>query len=414
MVINNQSEGNMAETTRKQRGMQIAQTSRITKTDKGWKVPSQTGSGYYVVVSNGFGAECNCPDHELRKAKCKHIFAVELIVTKEVDNDGNVTVTKTVRKTYSQDWHNYNISQQVEKEQFTKLLSAITSNIRSPAYSFGRPSSPLGDTVYSMIFKVYSTYSGRRFASDMAQAKENGLIERKTPYNTMFDYFKKKELTPLLAQIVTLTSLPLRSVEHDFAIDSTGFGTGNFQRWYSFKHGKEISSRRWVKCHFVTGAKTNVISSVKITTEFDNDCPELPELIKQTAENFDMETVCGDKAYLSVGNLEAINDTGAKSFIPFKSNSQANGNGMLWKKLYHYFQLNNEDFLANYHKRSNAETTVFMIKSKFGDKVRSKTWNAQVNEVLCKIIIHNIVVVIHEMQNLGVNPDFCPKSSSAA
>lgn len=47
----------------------------------------------------------------------------------------------------------------------------------------------------------------------------------------MFDYFKDKNLTPLLAQIVTLTSLPLKTVETKFNIDSTGFGTSNFQRW---------------------------------------------------------------------------------------------------------------------------------------------------------------------------------------
>ena len=45
---------------------------------------------------------------------------------------------------------------------------------------------------------------------------------------------------------------------------------------------KEISSRRWVKCHFITGTKSNIITSVKITLEFDNDCPQLPELVQQT------------------------------------------------------------------------------------------------------------------------------------
>ena len=120
------------------------------------------------------------------------------------------------------------------------------------------------------------------------------------------------------------------------------------------------------------------------------------------------------QAYLSKDNLQVIQDVGANAFILLKSNSQPSGNGMIWKKLYHYFMLNNEDFLQHYHKRSNVETTVMMIKSKFGDKVRSKTWTAQVNETLCKVIAHNIVVVIHEMQNLGINPNFCPKSQVSA
>jgi hypothetical protein len=38
--------------------------------------------------------------------------------------------------------------------------------------------------------------------------------------------------------------------------------------------------------------------------------------------------------------------------------------------------------------------------------VRSKTPVAMVNEVLCKIICHNICVLIQEAQELGIDPTF--------
>ncbi|MFH2020532.1 MAG: transposase [archaeon] len=393
---------------RKEKGLHIAKTSRIQRNDKGeWKVPSQTGSGYYIVVSKGLETKCNCPDHELRHCKCKHIWAVEYIVTQEVDNQGNITQTTTIRKTYKQDWKAYNYSKQIEKDKFMELLADITSRIREPVYDYGRPTNPLSDSVFAMVFKVYSTYSGRRFASDMNLALERKQIEKRIPYNSMFDYFQKKEMTPLLSQIVQITSLPLSSVEKDFSVDSTGFGTANFQRWFSFKHGKEITSRKWVKCHFMNGNKTNIISAVKITTEFDNDCPELKELVNTTAENFDMEEVACDKAYLSRENMEIIASYDATPYIPFKSNSTARAGGSaMWHKMYYYFKLNQDEFLEHYHKRSNGETTVHMIKSKFGDRVRSKKWVAQVNEVLCKIIAHNICCVIQEMHELKVEAKF--------
>ncbi len=399
---------------RKQKGIEIARTSRITKTNKGWRVPSQSGEGAYLVISNGFEARCSCPDYELRNSKCKHLWAVQMIVTKEVDNEGNVTITKTVRKTYPQDWKSYNLAQQKEKEIFMKLLADLTSRANQPSYEFGRPANSISDTLYSMVFKVYSTFSGRRFSTDLEIAKESGYAEKKIPYNSMFRYFQKKELTPLLAQMVSITSLPLRSVETKFAIDSTGFGTSNFQRWYSFKHGKEISSRRWVKAHFITGTKTNIISSISVTSEFDNDSPELKALVNDTAENFTMEELSADKAYLSKDNMELVDEKGGVLYVPFKSNSQPTGNGMIWKKMFYYFQLKNEEFLQHYHVRSNIETTNHMIKSKFGDSVRSKTWTAQVNEVLCKVIAHNICVVIQEMHELGITPDFCLKSQPSA
>ena len=296
---------------RKERGFQIAQKFRITRTEKGWKVPSQTGDNFYIVQSNGEGATCTCPDHELRRCKCKHIFAVEYIVTEEVDEKGNRTITHTVRKTYSQNWRSYNIAQDKEKELLMQLLADITSRIQQPAYEFGRPNNTLSDSIYSMVFKVYSTFSGRRFGTDMQIAKDKNHVEKKIPRSSMFDYFNKKEVTPILCDMVTLTSLPLRTVEADFAIDSTGFGTSNFQRWFSFKHGRELTSRRWVKCHFMTGVKTNIITSVKITSEFESDCPQLPELVERTAEHFEMKEVSADKAYLSRDNLSLIAQHGA-------------------------------------------------------------------------------------------------------
>ncbi len=392
---------------RKQRGLQIAKTSRIVRTEKGyWKVPSQSGSGYYLIKSVKGEVKCNCPDYETRRCKCKHIWAIELIVTQQVDNEGNITITQTKRITYAQDWKSYNLAQTKEKEYFMKLLADITNRINNQTYTFGRPENNLGDTIYSMIFKVYSTFSSRRFTTDMKIAKSQGKIESITPRSSMSDYFNKEDITPILANMVTLTALPLKEVEKDFAIDSTGFGTSNFQRWFSFKHGKEICSRKWVKCHFVCGVRTNIIPRVKITSEFDNDCPQLSELYNNTKEYFNMEELSGDKAYLSIKNLELIENNGTRALIPFKSNNTPNKKGAVWKKLYHFFALHNEEFLQSYHKRSNAESTVMMIKSKFGDAVRSKNWTAQVNEVLCKVICHNICCVIMESFCLGIKPDF--------
>lgn len=399
---------------RKQRGLVIAQTSRIEKNGTGWKVPSQSGQGYYKVESNGFGATCTCPDHETRSCKCKHIFAVEYIVTKEVDNEGNVTITETMRKTYKQDWSNYDKATTQQKTLFMELLKDITNSIPQPEYKFGRPTLPINDMVYSSVMKVFTTFSLRRFMSDMEIAREKGYVEKTPCYSSIGHFMQRADITPLLADMVTLTSLPLSGVEKDFAVDSTGFGTSTFQRWFSFKHGRELSSRRWAKCHFITGTKTNIVPSVKITSEFDGDSPELPELVRDTAEHFDMREVSADKAYSSRANHDLVASLGGTAFIPFKSNATGKSRGSrTWKKMYHYFMANNDDFMEHYHKRSNVETTVHMIKSKFGGSVKSKSWTAQVNEVLCKIICHNICVVIQEMFELGISPEFCVESKSS-
>ena len=62
--------------------------------------------------------------------------------------------------------------------------------------------------------------------------------------------------------------------------------------------------------------------------------------------------------------------------------------------------------MESYHKRSNVETTFSMIKAKFGDGLRSKTVTAQKNEVLCKVLAHNLCCVIQSIYELGIEPTF--------
>ena len=80
--------------------------------------------------------------------------------------------------------------------------------------------------------------------------------------------------------------------------------------------------------------------------------------------------------------------------------------GGLWAKLFHYFNLNRDEFLSRYHQRSNVESTFSMAKAKFGDSVRSKTDIAMTNEVLAKFVCHNICCLISAMYELGISPTF--------
>jgi transposase len=98
---------------------------------------------------------------------------------------------------------------------------------------------------------------------------------------------------------------------------------------------------------------------------------------------------------------------GGTPYIAFKVSATGGDDGAaLWSKMWHYYSLNRDSFLAHYHKRSNVESTFSMIKAKFGDGLRSKTDVALVNEALCKVLCHNICVLIQSMHELGIEPIF--------
>lgn len=405
--------------TREQRGLELAATRTIQQKAGLWIVPSQAGTGTYRVHLMPKIASCTCPDYETRGVECKHIYAARFVMKREQNPDGTTTVTKsvtlteTVRTTYPQHWPTYNAAQTNEKDQFQTLLHDLCRAICEPhTCKPGRPSLPLADAIFSATFKVYSTVSGRRFMSDLRESHTRGYITKVPHYNSIFNYLENPELTPMLKALIVQASLPLKAVEVDFAVDSSGFTTSRFTRWFDHKYGQVREQHDWVKCHLMCGVKTNIVTAVEILGRHTNDSIVLPALAQSTAQNFQIAEISADKGYASKNNADAIAALGAVPYISFASHHRGNGGGT-WEKMFHYFQFKRTEFLQHYHKRSNVESTFSMMKRKCGDGLRSKTDVAMVNETLCKVLCHNLVVLIHEMYELGIEPSFWAEKALA-
>jgi hypothetical protein len=189
-----------------------------------------------------------------------------------------------------------------------------------------------------------------------------------------------------------------------------GFATSRFTKWFDIKYGQERTGRQWVKAHVMTGTKTNIITTAIVDGPTAGDCPMYRPLLEQTLANgFGVKEVCADKGYLSKENLELTVKHGAAAYIPFKNNSVPGEPGTLWERLFGFFQFNRADFLTHYHARSNVESTFSMVKAKFRDHVRSKSDTAMKNEVLLKLLCHNVVVVHQAIIELGIEGTFWPE-----
>ena len=114
---------------KQERGLHIAAVCKIEKNRLGWKVPSQSGNGTYIVNLDHGKPFCTCPDFEKRQQPCKHIHAVEYVIQRETKPDGSTAYTQTIKMTCTQDWPAYNEAQTHEAERFTELLHELCRGI---------------------------------------------------------------------------------------------------------------------------------------------------------------------------------------------------------------------------------------------------------------------------------------------
>lgn len=396
---------------RKQRGYLIAQTQKVVNKNGVWQVPSASNPHKtYKVTLTLEGAKCDCEDFKERGLKCKHAWAVSYTIEKTVNKDGCITITQTKRITYKQDWPNYTKAQTEEGRLFKELLKDLVENVQEQPYTFGRPKTPLKTALFCAIDKVYSMQSSRRARSRYKDAEDKAQIVKAPSYNVINITLERTDITPTLRNLLHITALPLKSIETKFSPDSTGFRTSRFSDYCEKKHNIK-KEHKWIKCHAITGNKTNVVVSAIITDGNGADSPQFIPLVEETASlGFSMEEVSADKAYNSIANYNAVQQVGGTAYIPYKSNTTAlphTGNkARLWRKMFYYFQLHQDEFLQHYHNRSNVETTFFAIKSKFGDCLKNKNFVSQTNEVYCKLIAYNITVLINAIYELKIQPNF--------
>jgi hypothetical protein len=258
---------------------EISVDMRISFADGSWRVHSQTGSRFYKVDPSPSAAACECEDFALRAQPCKHILGVRQLLERQLKGEPNPMPEQIhalpPRPTYGQDWPAYNLAQTHEKDHFQSLLADLCAGIPQPAQKpkGGRPFARLADAIFGVVFKVYALTSARRFASDMREAQRRGHVVKPLSYNCILEYMGYSDVTPILIDLIRQSSLPLRAVETTFAVDSSGFSTCRYTKWFDEKYGSNRQKADWVKAHLCVGTQTQVVTACVIDEKNSGDSP---------------------------------------------------------------------------------------------------------------------------------------------
>ena len=306
----------------------------------------------------------------------------------------------------TQNWSAYTLAQNEHKKGMMDITREMLEliEIKSTPRT-GRPSAHLKDICFALVLKTFSQLSSRRLHGELELAKELGYIEYVPYFTITMKYLRSKKMNLLLKELVRLSALPIKQMSSEtFSIDSTGFSTSVFGRWFDHRWGKETTQREWLKCHAMIENTSNIIVNATITIGTAADSPRFEKLVKETNQDFPIKEVLADKAYCSRKNLEIVFNIGATAFIPFRSTDtgRPKGGNRIWRKMFQYFEERPQEFHEHYHMRSNVETSFSMIKTKFGSNLLCKTFTGQENEILLKLIVHNCCCLIHEYHEQNI------------
>lgn len=383
----------------------LQQVNPIKKIAKGfYLVKSQSKRGWYQVAWCGDKWCCECNDYIKRQKPCKHILVLQLYFSRFVSIEGKKI--EPPRKKYPRNWSKYNQAQKNERQYLEKFLGDLVKTVKEPERSRGRPSLKVSDALFCCILKVYNKIASRKTGDLIKKAYEANYISHNANHNCISKTLLNPEITPVLQDLVLRSASPLRDVETDFAVDSSGFRCSSFGA-YNGERYIQNKTHNWIKVHVSIGVITNIIAGAVITSEHKGDSPQFYELFRQTRQNFKPNEIYGDAAYCTQSIYDNIDDKGAMGFLLFRRNitgSTIRSEAM--KKALKTYQNQPNMFLRRYHRRENVETTFNSLKTMLGEAIKSKKFTSQKNEMLCKIIAYNITRLIHAKFELEIPIEF--------
>lgn len=315
----------------------------------------------------------------------------------------------TGRQEPDRDWSVYNTARQNQYSLFIHLITDLTDYIDDPQDTGGRgrPRTPLSTIIQYAVLREYTKADLRKVEGLLDVLNDAGLIETSCNYTTVSRRMQEVETIQALQHLIHVSSLPFANLETVFAADATGLPMHKYDRYFTMKYGGEEKERQWKKLHLMVGVESTIATAARVTDGHSHESPVFTTLLDDTGKLFQIEEVLADKAYSSRENLDAVDEYGGTPYIPFQRNVTGNAGGSYtWMRMYQMFQENTQKFRRHYHKRSNVESAFGSIKARFDHDLDARNETSLQAEALCKVLCHNICVIIDAMYELGLDPGF--------
>jgi len=204
------------------------------------------------------------------------------------------------------------------------------------------------------------------------------------------------KFTDLITYHIEFNAGLVKEFERTYAVDSSGFSTSAKKAWVDVRYKRKVERKDYTKLHAIIGYNTGVVGAVKVTKGTASDSKQFSGMFASLIKRgFDADELSGDKAYLSKQDVKIVSNNGTIPYFRPKDNTilENTSGESPWNQMLQAYLNNPEQWLKNYHKRSNAESVFSKIKRKYGGNLRSRHPQARKTELLLKILLHNQTIV---------------------
>ena len=227
---------------------------------------------------------------------------------------------------------------------------------------------------YALLIRAYCRLSYRRTRYFL------DLLSIKCPSKSALQYTAKKLNSGFWQKLLSATC----SQSHLIAIDGTGFSREN-PSYYYLKRIDGKMPKVPVKLSVAFDTRKKKFCAAKVRVMPAHDIKDAKALLLQSKA----KVLVADKAYDARWIHELCRKRGIKPYIPVRNwGTSRFGNMGLRMKSKKWFRN------RIYHRREMVESGFGSLKRRFGASVGSKTARTIRAEVYCRLVCHNIFLVI--------------------
>jgi len=233
--------------------------------------------------------------------------------------------------------------------------------------------------------KLKMTYRGIiEFLESNGEARRMMRLKRIPNHSTLIKFLKRISAS-LLDSLLAIKEAEI------IAVDSTGFETESMSYYYRTIHNAVKPRRHYAKLSIAIDAEKQFVLAEKIRRGPRNDNIDFKSVLKNLSAKF----VVADKGYDSRENRKYVLRMKAYPHIPRRITS-----GATYEKLGVKIKFDERI----YHQRSKVESVFSAIKRKYGSVIRSRSFDLQKKEIICRLIAYNLdrQIILSSLLIIGI------------